>query len=260
MPTHITDDGCRLAFEWTGPDTAPPLVLSNSLGTNRRLWDDQMAALSTRFHVLRYDTRGHGASDAPAGDYTLARLGRDVVSLMDQAGVPQADVAGISIGGLTALWLGIYAPERVHRLVLANTAARIGSLDMWTDRMRMVESRGVAALADATMDRWFTPAFRAANDATVSRIRATFLATPAIGYLGCCAALRDADLRRDAITVRVPALVITGTHDPATPAAEGAWLAAAISGSELVELDAAHLSNVERPDDFTNAMVRFLSV
>jgi 3-oxoadipate enol-lactonase len=168
-------------------------------------------------------------------------------------------VAGVSIGGLTALWLGVRAPERVRRLVLANTAARIGSLTMWTDRMRMVESQGVAPLAEATMERWFTAAFRAAHTATVSRIRTTFVATPAAGYLGCCAALRDADLRPEAGRVRAPTLVITGTHDPATLAADGAWLAATIAGSELVELDAAHLSNIERARDFTDAMVRFLS-
>jgi 3-oxoadipate enol-lactonase len=247
-----------LAFEVAGPIAGPPLVLSNSLGTDRGLWDDQFAALSRRFRVLRYDTRGHGASDAPAGEYALERLGRDVLALMDAADMTRAHVAGISIGGLTALWLGIHAPDRVQRLVLANTAARIGSLTTWNDRVRTVASLGVAALADATMERWFTPTFRAANGATVARIRTMFLATPAAGYLGCCAALRDADLRAEAGLVRAPSLVITGACDPATSPADGEWLAAAIDGAEILELDAAHLSNIERAREFTDAMVRFL--
>jgi 3-oxoadipate enol-lactonase len=258
MPTHVIDDGCRLVFELTGPEHAPSLVLSNSLGTDRSLWDDQIAALATRFRVLRYDTRGHGASDAPVGEYTLSRLGRDVLSLMDHARIAQAHITGVSIGGLTALWLGVHAPDRVRRMVLANTAARIGSMESWTDRMRVVESQGLGALADLTMERWFTPVFRADHAATVARIRRTFLATPAAGYLGCCAALRDADLRAEAGDVRAPSLVITGTHDPATPAADGALLAGAIAGAGLVELDAAHLSNLERPEAFTDAVLAFL--
>lgn len=259
MPVHITDDGCRLAYELAGPDEAPGLVLSNSLGTDRGLWDPQIDALSRRYRVLRYDTRGHGASDAPPGDYTLARLGRDVLSLMGEAGMARAHVAGVSIGGLTALWLGVHAPDRVERLVLANTAARIGSVTSWTDRMRLVESQGVAALADTTMERWFTAAFRAAHAATVASTRMTFVATPAAGYLGCCAALRDADLRDETGTVRAPTLVITGTHDPATPPADGAWLAGTIAGAELVDLDAAHLSNLERAEAFTDAVLTFLA-
>ena len=257
--THVTDDGCQLAFTLSGDQAAPPLVLSNSLGTDRGLWADQVDRVSRQFRVLAYDTRGHGASAAPAGDYTIERLGRDVLSLMDAAGMARAHVAGVSIGGLTALWLGVYAPDRVSRLVLANTAARIGTLESWADRMRMVGTGGMAALAELTMERWFTAAFRAARPETVDRIRATFLSTPVTGYLGCCAALRDADLRADAVRVRAPSLVVTGTHDPATPPDEGAWLARAIPGAKLVELDAAHLSNIERAEAFTEALLRFLT-
>jgi 3-oxoadipate enol-lactonase len=260
MPVHITDDGCRLAYALAGPDEAPGVVLSNSLGTDRGLWDPQIDALSRRYRVLRYDTRGHGASDAPPGDYTLARLGRDVLSLMDGAGMARAHVAGVSIGGLTALWLGVHAPSRVQRLVLANTAARIGSVASWTERMRLVQAEELASLGDVTMERWFTAAFRAAQPATVARIRATLLGTPVAGYLGCCAALRDADLRADLNRVGAPSLVITGTHDPATPAADGAWLAGTIAGGALVELDAAHLSNIERAEAFTDAVLTFLAV
>jgi 3-oxoadipate enol-lactonase len=259
MSTHRTDDGCRLAYELTGPADGPSLVLSNSLGTDRGLWDDQVNVLSRTFRVLAYDTRGHGESDAPDGDYTIDRLGHDVLSLMDHTGMTRAHVAGISIGGLTALWLGVHAPDRVDRLVLANTAAHIGSVAMWEERRRQVEDGGMAALAEATMQRWFTPAFRTARPARVSRIFATFVATPVSGYLGCCAALRDADLRADAASVRAPSLIVTGAHDPATPPAEGAWLAAAIPGATLLELDAAHISNIERADAFTDGVLRFLA-
>jgi 3-oxoadipate enol-lactonase len=258
MPVHTTDDGCRLDYELAGPADAPALVLSNSLGTDRSVWDGQIDRLARRHRVLRYDTRGHGASDAPAGDYALARLGGDMLSLMDHVGMRRAHVCGVSLGGLTACWLGLRAPERVDRLVLANTAARIGSAPAWAERMRLVETGGLAAIADATMERWFTAGFRAAQPHVVAAIRATLVKLPAAGYLGCCAALRDADLRADAGLVRARALVITGSHDPATPPADGQFLAAAISGAALLELDAAHLTNVECAAAFTAAVDEFL--
>jgi 3-oxoadipate enol-lactonase len=258
MPHHTTDDGCRLAYALSGPESAPPLVLSNSLGTDRGLWAGQIDALSRRHRVLAYDTRGHGTSDAPAGDYSLDRLGRDVVSLMDHAGFAQADVAGVSIGGLTALWLGVHAPGRVRRLVLANTAARIGSVPFWTERMRLASTEGVAALADVTMERWFTMAFRRAQPQTVAAMRATLLAVPVAGYLGCCAAVRDGDLQGQATRVTARTLVVTGAQDVATPPAAGAWLADAIAGARLVAFDAAHLANVECAAAFTDAVLAFL--
>ena len=156
MPLHTTDDGCRLHYLLAGPEHAPAVVLSNSLGTNLGLWDGQIDRLAGHYRVLRYDTRGHGASDAPSGDYSLERLGRDALSLMDHAGFSRAHVGGVSLGGVTALWLGVHAPDRVHRLVLANTAARIGSAASWDERMRLVESGGPAAIAEMTMERWFT--------------------------------------------------------------------------------------------------------
>jgi 3-oxoadipate enol-lactonase len=258
MPYHTTDDGCRLAYALSGPESAPPLVLSNSLGTDRGLWAGQIDVFSRRRRVLTYDTRGHGASDAPSGDYSLDRLGRDVVSLMDDAGIAQADVAGVSIGGMTALWLGVHAPGRVRRLVLANTAARIGSAAFWSERMRRVDGEGIAALADITMERWFTPAFRTAQPETVARMRATLLAVPVAGYRGCCAALRDADLQGDASRVPARTLVVTGAQDVATPPRAGVWLADTIAGARLVEFDAAHLANVECAVAFTDAVLAFL--
>lgn len=258
MAEHTTDDGCRLAYEVSGPATAPMLVLSNSLGTDRTLWDRQIEKLSAHFRVLRYDSRGHGASAAPAGDYDLERLGRDVVSLLDAEGVDTASVCGVSIGGLTALWLGIHAADRVDRLVLANTAARIGSTALWEERTRAVRDNGLEALAAATMTRWFTPAFIDAEPATIARMSAAISHMSPAGYLGCCAALRDADLRAAAAQVQSACLVVTGRFDVATPPEAGAWLAATIPGARLVEFNAGHLSNVECADAFTEAVLTFL--
>jgi 3-oxoadipate enol-lactonase len=257
MLFHLADDGCRLHFDVIGPADGPALVLSNSLGSDLHMWDPQVERLSAGYRVLRYDTRGHGSSAAPSGPYTIERLGRDALSLMDAAGMTRADVAGVSLGGLTALWLGIHAAHRVNRLVLANTAARIGSDASWAERMRVVESGGLAAIADITMERWFTAAFRAAEPETVARIRATLAKTSPAGYLGCCAALRDADLRAEAGRVVAPTLVITGAHDPATPPADGAFLATAIPGAALRELAANHLTNVECAEEFGQAMTEF---
>ena len=258
MSHHTTDDGCRLAFSLAGSETAPALVLCNSLGTDRSLWDAQVQAFAERYRLLTYDTRGHGESDAPEGDYSIDRLGRDVLSLMDHLGMDRAHVCGVSIGGLTTLWLGVHAPDRVVRLVLANTAARVGSLDFWHERMRVARVEGLGVLADATMQRWFSERFRRVEPRVVARMRATLLRVPLAGYLGCCAALRDADLRALASHVQAPSLVVTGTEDVATPPSAGEWLAAAMPGARLLELDAAHLSNVERAPEFTRAVLEFL--
>lgn len=256
---HVTtDDGCRLFVIANGESTGAPIILLNSLGTDLHLWDAQADEFARHLRVLRYDTRGHGRSDVPAGDYTIERLGRDVLALMDHSAIARAHLCGLSIGGLTALWIATHAPERVDRLVLANTAARIGHVPMWEERIGTVRRGGVAALADATMTRWFTEAFRTREAQTVDRIRRTFVAVNGDGYIGCCAALRDADLRRDAPRTRAETLVITGTHDPATPPAVGRWLSEHIAGARYVELPAAHLSNVECAADFNRAVLAFL--
>ena len=252
-----TDDGIRLnvvAREGRGT----PLVLSNSLGTDVSLWDRQFDALGDRA-VWRYDTRGHGRSDAPIGEYSIDRLGRDLLSIIDATGAPQADVCGVSIGGMTALWVAIHAPHRVRRIVLANTAARIGDLKMWNDRIAAARAGGLRPLADASMLRWFTEDFRKRQPDVIAAFRSVFEATNVAGYAGCCAALRDSDLRAAASRVTCPTLVVTGVHDPATPPDLGRWLAETIHGAELVELDAAHLANIERASEFTAAIERFLN-
>lgn len=233
------------------------MVLSNSLGTDQSLWDFQAAAFSRQRAVWRYDTRGHGGSEVVAGDYSIERLGKDLLSVIDATGSDRVDLCGVSIGGLTALWVALYAPDRVRRIVLANTAARIGDVDVWSARIKTVAAEGTAALADATMRRWFTPEFRAARPDVVARFHSTLAGTNAAGYAGCCAALRDADLRDQVPRVACPALVVTGRQDPATPPAQGQWLAEHIPGARLVNLDAAHLANVERSDEFNSAVLSF---
>jgi 3-oxoadipate enol-lactonase len=195
----------------------------------------------------------------PAGDYSIERLGRDLLAVIDATGVPRVDLCGVSIGGLTALWVALHAPDRVRRIILANTAARIGDLEMWSARIKSVRTDGMATLADATMVRWFTPRFRASRPEVVARFHSTIERTAVDGYAGCCAALRDADLRSLTAQVACPTMVVTGRHDPATPPEQGEWLARQIRGAELVEFDAAHLSNVEQSDAFNAAVLRFTS-
>ena len=253
-----TDDGVRLHVI-AGKRDGVPLVLSNSLGTDTGLWSAQVDALAQSRSVWRYDTRGHGQSGAPAAEYSIDRLGKDLLAVIDASGAERVDICGISIGGMTALWAAVHAPHRVRRVILANTAARIGNDGLWAERIRGARTDGMGVLADASMVRWFTEGFRAQHPDVVARLRKTFEATSVDGYVGCCAALRDADLRPVAESVACPALIVTGRHDPATPPADGRWLGDQIRGARVVDLDAAHLSNVERADEFNVAVRDFLT-
>jgi 3-oxoadipate enol-lactonase len=252
-----TSDGHRLHVTTDG-STGIPLVFSNSLGTDLTLWDQQADALRQTLTVCRYDTRGHGQSDAPGGAYALEQLGRDLLSVAEAVSQDPVDLCGISIGGMTVLWAAIHAPHRVRRLVVANSAARIGDRAMWDERIRQTRADGLAPLASAAMERWFTPEYRARERETVERIRAAFLRTSLDGYAGCCAALRDADLRDLVHQVQCPTLVIAGAKDPATPPDGSKWLAQQIKGAEYLELECAHLSNVECAGSFTAAVGSFL--
>jgi 3-oxoadipate enol-lactonase len=259
MIDHIvTGDGCRLAYRLDGPDAAPVVMLSNSLGTTHEMWAAQMPALSGRFRVLRYDSRGHGASDAPPGAYSIDRLGRDAVELLDALDIPRASFCGLSMGGMVGQWLGVRAPERLAGLVLANTAAYMGPPSAWQGRIATVREHGMTALTDAVLQRWFTPGFLARAPEAVAPVRAMLLACKPEGYVGCCAAIRDMDQRPTARLIVVPTLLIAGAHDPATPPSDAAQLNAAIAGSRIVSLDAAHLSNIEQPAAFNAAIMAFV--
>jgi len=252
-----TSDGCRLAWRRDGAAAGPPVLFCNSIGTGLELWDPQVLDLQHDFDIVRFDTRGHGRSDAPGGDYDLPNLARDAIQVLDAAGLGRANICGISMGGLVAMRLALDAPHRVRRLVLADTAARIGTAQSWEQRRDTVVKGGTAAIADTAMKRFFSPEVRDRRPETVTRFRQALLATSAAGYAGCCAALRDADLTHDVDRIDAPTLVIAGLGDISTTPAQLRDLAGAITGSQLVELNAAHLSNVELPMEFSRQVGSF---
>lgn len=263
MPILNTGD-LALNYRIDGDDRAPPLLMSNSLGTDLAMWSSQMALLTAHFRVIRYDTRGHGASSVPSGPYTLDQLGNDVLALLDHLQIARTHFVGLSMGGLTGLWLAIHAPQRLDRMVLANTGAKIGAPEMWNSRIDALRDRGDQGLPDAITDtvveRWFTPRHRERVPAGVAPIRQMLTETTGAGYAANCAAIRDADLRTQLMLIRVPTLVIAGTHDPSTPPALGREIAEGIPDARYVELDAAHLSNLEQTGAFNAAVLRFLTV
>jgi len=259
MTAHSVDvDGGRLRYRMDGAADAPVLVLSNSLGTNLSLWEPQMAELTRGFRVLRYDTRGHGDSSVTPGPYSIERLGRDVVALFDRLAIDHAHFCGLSLGGMTGMWLAIHAPTRVTRLALCNTAAHMAPADLWNGRIEQVRGGGMAAIVESVLARWFTPAFLARSPHIAASVRQMVMTTPADGYIACCAAIRDMDQREAIAGISAPTLVIAGTHDPATPPADGRFIADRIEGARYVELPAAHLSNIEAARDFTAALLDFL--
>lgn len=258
LQSFETDDGCQIAWTRSGEVGRQSLLLSNSLGTNHRLWDAQIDTLSKHFDVIRYDTRGHGGSSVPQGGYSLDRLGRDALELLDHLEVAKASFAGVSLGGMTGQWLGYRAPERLNRLILANTSAYMGPPQGWADRIGAVRANGMEPMVEPVLDRWFTPEFRAENSPALQAVRGQLIATSPTGYAGCSAAIRDMDLRPTASLIRVPTLVIYGTRDPATPPEHGEWLHRNIPNSHSAAMPGAHLCNVELPEVFAEKMIEFL--
>ncbi len=253
----VTGDGCALAYRIEGPEAAPVLLLSNSLGTAMAMWDAQIPRFIEQFRVVRYDSRGHGLSDSPVGDYSMDRLGRDVIELADALGIDRFHFCGLSKGGMVGQWLGWRAPERLERLILANTSPYMGPPSGWDDRIRTVRVSGMAAMADAVLERWFTPGFRAQQSVELEAVRTLLLNTDPHGYAGCSAAIRDMDQRRLLPLIEAPTFVIAGDDDPATPIDHAQLLANGIRGAKLHVLSAAHLSNVEQPDAFGEVVIAF---
>ncbi len=248
----------RTRYELTG-DQRPVLVFSNSLGTDFSMWDPQMAELGQRFHILRYDTRGHGQSSVTTDDYTIEQLGRDVLGLLDTLKLERVHFCGLSMGGVIGMWLGVHAPNRLNRLVLCNTAARIGTNEMWNARIATARKDGMKPIAASVIERWFTPEFRAFFPDRVAKAQRMLENTSPAGYSACCAALRDIDLRDAVAQIKTPTLIIYGSKDPVTPVADAEFLGERIQESSKIELNAAHLSNVEQADAFTKAVSKFLS-
>ena len=240
-------------------DREPVLVFSNSLGTDFSMWDPQMAELQRCFSILRYDTRGHGQSSITPGEYTIEQLGRDVIGLLDSLHLDRVHFCGLSMGGMIGIWLGIHAPSRLYRLVLCNTAARIGTTEMWNARITTVRKDGMRSVAAAVIERWFTPGFRASSPEKVARAQQMLENSSPEGYAACCAAIRDMDQREAVAKVKAPTLVIYGGSDSVIPPSDSHFLTAQIQGAAELELPAAHLSNVEQADAFTEAVSNFLS-
>jgi len=252
-------DNIRLFYRLEGKPGQPVVVFSHSIGADHGMWVQQAASLLPHFQVLRYDTRGHGASDAPPGEYSIEMLGRDVLALTSALGVEKFAFCGLSLGGAIGQWLGANAGERISHLVLANTSAQFGPRTNWETRMRTVAEKGMAGIVDLAMQRFFSPETLQGDDANPAAIKSVLLGTNPAGYVGCCAALRDADMRALLPKIRVPTLVIAGEKDVSTPwSGHGEILAQEIAGARALRLPAAHLSNLERPRSFTAALFDFL--
>ncbi len=249
----------RLHYSLDGDAGKPVLLLSNSLGTDMTMWEPQIEPLLGHFRVLRYDTRGHGKSLVTPGPYTMDQLGGDALALVEGLGIERVHVAGVSLGGMTALWLAANAPAKVGRIVPSFTSAHIGMPDIWNQRISTAESQGMQPLLDGVLTRWFTPDFHAAAPATLARFRTMLGGQNPAGYAAACAAVRDMDLRGRLKDIAAPALVIIGQHDLATPPAMGEAVAAGIAGARKAELPCAHIGNVEARDAYTRLLQEFLT-
>jgi len=236
----------------------PVLILSHSISTDHAMWELQVESLLPYFQVLRYDTRGHGASDVRAGEYSIEMLGKDVLALADELKISQFAFCGLSLGGAIGQWVAAHAPERVTHLVLANTSPQFARAT-WETRIAAVVKGGMAAVVDVAMQRFFSPNTLAKQNPHVASVRSVFLGTDPAGYLGCCAALRDMNHEGILKQIKAPTLVISGDLDVATPwSGHGEKLAREISGAKAVHLAAAHLSNIEQPHSFAAALLEFL--
>ena len=258
MP-FVSVDNTRLFYRLEGKSDRPVLVLSHSIGCDHGMWAPQVADLLPHFQILRYDARGHGASDAPSGEYSIELLGRDVLALVDSLGIGNFAFCGLSMGGAIGQWLAISAPQRITHLVLANTSPYFHPRSNWENRIRLVSEGGMAAIVDMAMQRFFSSEALAHGDEHANSIRSVILGTDPVGYLGCCVALRDVDHRELLSRIKTPTLVIVGDRDVSTPwDGHGEVLAQKIPGARVVRLPAAHLSNLARPRSFTMALLEFL--
>jgi 3-oxoadipate enol-lactonase len=259
MP-FINIDGARLYYRLEGSEAKPVLMLSHSLGCDHGMWDPQMPAWLERFRILRYDTRGHGASDVTPGEYSIAQLARDATALADGLRIAGFAFCGLSLGGMTGQWIAANTPGRITRLVLANTSAKFPDPSIMEARIQTVRASGMSAIADSVMRRFFTNETLDSGNPHAATTRAVLLATDPAGYAGCCAAVRDLDNRELLSKIHCPTLIIAGEHDQSTPyAGHGELLAARIAGAKVVHYPTAHISNIERPREFTSAVSDFLA-
>ncbi|HYL63207.1 MAG TPA: 3-oxoadipate enol-lactonase [Candidatus Methylomirabilis sp.] len=248
----------RIHYDLSGPADAPVLVFSNSLGANFSMWDSQLPALQKHFRVLRSDTRGHGQSSVTPGPYSIEQLSKDVLSLLDSLHLDRVYFCGLSMGGMIGMWLSVNAAHRLHKVVLCNTAAKIGTPEFWNPRIEKVRKGGMRAVSVAIIERWFTPAYRAQSPSVIAATQSILESHDPEGYVANCAAIRDFDARATISAIHLPTLIITGTHDPATTVADGRYLEAQIKGARFAELNASHLSNIEACAHFNAEISSFL--
>lgn len=253
----VTDDGISLAWRTDGNRMAQPLLLANSLGTTMEMWEPQLAEWSLSHHIIRYDMCGHGASSVRRSGFGIDRLGQDALTILDHFGIKQTAFVGVSLGGMIGQWLGFAAPDRIARLVLANTSAHMPPPEAWNMRIATVRNQGLSAIVPAVIERWFTPSFRATSPLP-GALAAIMAAGSPEGYTAACAAIRDMDFRENVAAISAPTLVIGGKADPATPPPHSQQLSKAIPRSALRWLKAAHLSNLEQPTAFADAVADFL--
>ena len=255
-------NGIETGYELHGRQGAPWLVLSHSLACSVRMWDPQIAALKASYRILAYDTRGHGASEAPKGAYTLEMLADDLKALLDALGVKNPHYCGLSMGGMIGQTFALKYPGVVRTLTLADTSSRIPpeAWPLWQERIRIAEEKGMAPLVQPTLERWFTEPFRKSSPAPVAAIAKLIAATPVAGYVGCCHAIPKINLTSRLKEIRTPILVLCGDQDPGTPPAMSKEIHDNAPGSKLVMIaQAAHLANLENPGAFTRALREFLA-
>jgi 3-oxoadipate enol-lactonase len=259
---NITVNGIRVNYTLEGPATGPIITMSNSLASNLSMWDPQMSVLTSRFRVLRYDTRGHGGTEAPAGPYSLDELAEDVPALWQALGITRTHFIGLSMGGMIGQILALKYPQMLQSLVLCDTMSRVPTeaKPLWDDRIHAAETQGMEPLVEPTLARWFTEPFRQQGSPVLDQVRTMIRTTPSRGYAGCCHAIAALNLTDQLSAITLPTLIIVGEDDPGTPVAASRVIHDQIKGSELVILkSAAHLSNLEQPAAFNQALTAFLS-
>lgn len=257
MPFFQSQDA-TIHYQTFGDKTSPAVVFSNSLGTSYQMWQDQIDVLQQHFFVICYDTRGHGASSAPSGAYTLEQLGTDVIRLLDYLEIKQSAFCGISMGGLTGQWLAIHASERIQRMIVANTAARIGNEQAWLDRAQLARTQGLLPIAETAPSRWFTYPFIQSHHDKIQILINDLAAGNASGYASCCEALAKADMREQLQQIQIPMLIIAGKQDPITTVEDARFMQQRIPQAQFTEIAASHISNIEAPEQFNQIIQDFL--
>jgi 3-oxoadipate enol-lactonase len=258
---NITVNGISVHYTLEGPASGPVITMSNSLASNLSMWEPQMPVLTSRYRVLRYDTRGHGGTEATAGPYSLDELSEDVRALLRALGITRTHFIGLSMGGMIGQIIAIKYPQMLQSLVLCDTMSRVPTeaKPMWDDRIHTAETGGMEPLVEPTLARWFTEPFRQKGSPVLDQVRTMIRSTPPRGYTGCCHAIAALNLTDHLNAITLPTLIIVGEDDPATPVAASHVIHEQVRGSELVILkSAAHLSNLEQPEAFNQALTAFL--